>query len=76
MMMWWGPAAGPMWFWWVVPVVAVAICLLLVVTMVRAMTGGRFMCMGPHGQAPDTTSELRREVRELRDELNRMKAAR
>jgi hypothetical protein len=75
-MMWWGPAGGPMWFWWVVPVVAVAICLVLVVTMVRAMTGGRFMCMRPQGQGPDTTSELRREVRELRDELNRMKAAR
>jgi hypothetical protein len=74
--MWWGPVAGPMWFWWLFPVVAVAICLVLIVTIVRAMSGTRFMCMGPHVQDPDTTTELRREVRELRDELNRTKAAR
>ncbi len=74
--MWWGPWAGPMWFWWIFPVVGLGICLLFVVTMIRGMRGGRFMCMGRHDQGPAETSELRREVRELREELNRMKVVR
>lgn len=74
--MMWGPWAAPMWFWWIFPVIGLAICLLFVVAVVRAMSGGRFMCMGGHEHAPDETSELRREIRELREELNRTKATR
>ena len=72
--MWWcGSSAGPMWCWWVLPIVAL-VCLGLIVAILRAVSGRRFMCMGPHAPGPDGTSELRREVRELRDEMNRMKA--
>lgn len=78
-MMWWGPSGGPMWgFWWIFPVIGLAICLTFFVMMIRAVSGGgRFMCMGGHGHGgADETSELRREVRELREELNRLKGAR
>ena len=72
---WWGP---PMWgFWWIFPLIGFAICLVFVMAMVRAMSGGRgFMCMGGHGHGPDETAELRREVRELREEISRLKSAR
>lgn len=74
----WGSWGGPMWgFWWIFPVIGLAFCLFFIVLMVRAMSGGaRSMCMGGHDHGPDETSELRREVRELREELNRLKGVR
>ena len=42
-----GPWMGPTWgFWWILPVVGLAICLVFVFAMMRMMSGGRFMCMG------------------------------
>jgi uncharacterized membrane protein len=72
---WWG---APMWgFGWIFPLMGFAMCLFFVIMMVRAMSGGRgFMCMGGHGHATDETAELRREVRELREEITRLKTAR
>ena len=72
---WWG---APMWgFWWIFPLIGFTICLVFVIVMVRAMSGGRgFMCMGGHERGPDETAELRREVRELREEISRLKGAR
>ena len=76
--MWWGPWGGPMWgFWWIFPVIGLAFCLFFIVLLVRAVSGGgRFMCMGGHDHGRDETSELRRELRELREELGRLKGAR
>jgi len=38
-----------MWgFWWILPVVGLAICPVFVFAMMRMMSGGRFMCMGSH----------------------------
>jgi hypothetical protein len=67
-----------MWgFSWIFPLIGMAICLVFVIAMVRAMTAGRgFMCMGGHGRGPDETAGLRQEVRELREEINRLKGAR
>ena len=72
---WWG---APMWgFWWIFPLIGFTICLVFVIVMVRAMSGGRgFMCMGGHERGPDETAELRREVRELREEISRLKGTR
>lgn len=69
---------GPMWgFWWIFPLLALAFCAFFIVLVVRGLSGGgRFMCMGGHGHGPDETSDLRREVRELREELNRLKTPR
>jgi hypothetical protein len=63
------------WFWWVLPIVGLTICVLFAVVMIRGICGGHFMCMGRHGREADETSALRREVRELREELKRVSKA-
>jgi hypothetical protein len=75
-MMGWGPWAGPMWFWWIFPVVGLAVCLLFIMPLIRALGGRWFVCGDRYEPGPDETAELRREVRELREELNRLKAVR
>ncbi len=79
-MMMWGPGWGwPMWaFWWVFPLLGFLVCLGFLVMMIRAMrSGAGVMCMGRH-QAPgvDETAELRREVRDLRKQLEELRASR
>jgi hypothetical protein len=71
-----GPWGASMWsFWWIFPLIGMAICVLFLVTMVRAATGGHgFMCMG-HGHARDE-DDLRREIRELREDVKQLKATR
>ncbi len=75
-----GPWMGPMWgFWWIFPVIGLAICLFFVIAMVRMMSSGsRFMCMGPHdgGSESEETARLRREVEELREQMKKQGAAR
>ena len=44
--------------------------------MIRAMSGGRFMCMGGHKGGGDDVAGLRREVQELREEVSHLKVAR
>ncbi len=53
-----------------------AVCALFLIMMVRALAGGHgFTCMGSHaGQARD--DDLRREIRELREEIKQLKATR
>jgi len=66
-----------MWgFWWIFPLIGMALCALFLIMMVRAVSGGhRFMCMGPrHGGASD--DDLRREIRELREEVKQLKTTR
>ena len=67
-----------MWgFWWIFPVIGLAICLMFFVMMVRAVSGGgRFMCMGPHRDDGEETARLRRELEELREQIKKQGAAR
>jgi hypothetical protein len=73
-----GPWGAPMWgFGWIFPLIGMAVCLVFVITMARAMSGGRrFMCMGGHHHESGEMVELRRQVGELREEVNRLTAAR
>ena len=74
----WGP--GPwMWgFWWVMPLMGLLLCIVVMAVMVRAMRGGHgFACMGGHPSTEgDVVGELRREIRELREEIGRLRAQR
>jgi hypothetical protein len=64
-----------MWgFWWIFPLIGLLICLVFVVAMARSMGGRGFMCMGDHrSQASEDVTDLRREIRELREELKQLK---
>ena len=44
--------------------------------MMQTMSGRRFVCMGSHERGGDDLADLRRQVLELREELNRLKVAR
>ncbi len=73
---WWG---HPMWsLGWIFPLIGLAIALVFVVVMARAMTrGGGFMCMHRPRHEPDArVDELLREIRELRDEVQELKTSR
>ena len=74
----WDPVSWmePMWgFWWVIPFLGLLVCLAFFLCAARAlMNNGRFMCMGP-GPVAKETGELKRKVRELREEVDRLKAA-
>ena len=64
-------------FWWIFPIVGLAVCVVFVIAMVRAMSGGRgFMCMGDHRRHAGDDDDLRREIRELREEIKQLKNTR
>lgn len=73
-----GPWGAPMWgFWWIFPLIGLLICLLFIVAMVRFMGGRGFMCMGDHrSHTSKDETELRHEIRELREELKQLKQSR
>jgi len=69
-----------MWgFWWIFPLMGILMCLAFAVMVFRCLATGRggSMCIGGHGRAAsDESGELRREIRALRDEIDRLKASR
>ena len=73
-----GPWGAPMWgFWWIFPIVGLTVCVVFVIAMVRAMSGGRgFVCMGDHRRHAGDDDDLRREIRELREEIKQLKGSR
>lgn len=72
-----GPWMGPMWgFWWVFPIIGLIVCLFFIVAMIRMMSGGRLMCMGPHPHNGEEVARLRREVEDLREQLKKQAVTR
>ena len=68
-----------MWgFGWIFPLFGLAMALFCLMVIVRwAARGGGPMCMGGHhGHGPAETEDLRRQVRELREGVDKLKAAR
>jgi hypothetical protein len=65
-----------MWgFWWVFPLIGLLFCAFFVFATIRMMSGGRFMCRGPHPDNGEEVGRLRREVDELREQLKKGNAA-
>ena len=77
-MMWGpGPWGAPMWGgWWIFPLLGLLFIVLMMVfcaRMMRGMMGGAGLC-GHGGQHATETDDLRREVRELREEIQKLRA--
>ena len=69
-----GPWMGPTW-WWIFPVVGLAVCLFFMIAMMRMMSGGGFMCMGRRDRESEETAQLRREVADLRERIEKRSSA-
>jgi hypothetical protein len=68
-----------MWgFGWIFPLIGLGIAAVCVIAMLRWLAqGGGPMCMGGHqGHGAEEAEQLRRQVRELREEVDRLKAVR
>lgn len=69
--MWWWNGPPPMWgMWWIFPLIGIAFFVVILFIFLHFVTGRGSFC-GPrrYGEVED----LRREIRELRDEVARLK---
>lgn len=78
--MWgWGPWGAPMWgAWWIFPLfglLCVVAMMMFCARMMRGMTGGGGM-LGHGGRHASEADDLRREVRELREEVQKLRTGR
>jgi uncharacterized membrane protein len=70
-----GPWGGPMWgMGWIFPLIGLLFVVLMMVFCVRMMRGmgGTAMC-GHAGRHASEADDLRREVRELREEIQKLR---
>jgi hypothetical protein len=70
----WFNYASSIWaFWWILPLVGMVVCIafMIVMSFSSRFRGRRFGCCG-WGRY-DETESLRREIRQLRDELAKVK---
>ncbi len=73
-MNWWcGDASWAGW-WWVVPLIGIVICIMMCRLFRSSAAGGRFCCWG--GASDGRLDEVRREIRELKEEVGKMKESR
>ena len=70
----WAPCGAVAGGWWIVPLVGMIVFMGVMAVMMWAMMRGRgFMCLGGHGGGGH---DLQREVRELKQEVQELRAAR
>ena len=61
-------------FWWIVPLVGLALCATLLFLVFRFLTAGGIGCLGAHGHAgASETADLRAELRSLREEVKHLR---
>jgi hypothetical protein len=66
--MWcWDGTWGTWGWWWLVPLIGMALCIFMCIRMRSRMPGGRFCCWGGYGSAD--LDDMKREIRELREEI-------
>lgn len=69
---WCGDASWSAWgWWWVAPLIGIVLCIMLCRLFRTSTAGRRFCCWGG---VPDAgLAEVRRELRELKEEIGKMK---
>jgi hypothetical protein len=72
-MNWWcGDASWSVWgWWWVAPLIGIALCIMLCRLFRSSTAGSRFCCWGgtPEGRLDD----VKKEIRELKEEIGKIK---
>jgi len=69
---WYGNASWPVWaWWWVVPIIIIALCMIMCLFFRSRFAGRRFCCWG--GAHPADLEEMKKEIRELKEELSKIK---
>jgi hypothetical protein len=64
--------------WWILPMIGMVVCMGFMAVMMWAMMRGHgFMCMGGHDhRGHDPRADLQREIRELKQEVQELRASR
>ena len=68
--MWWWNGPPPMWgMCWIFPLIGLVFIIVVLFAISRFFGGGRWFC---GGRRYDETDELRREIRDLKDEIAKL----
>lgn len=72
-MYWWcGNASCPvLGWWWVVPIIGIALCIIMCLFFRSRFAGGRFCCWD--SAHPTDLDEMKKEIRELKEEIGKIK---
>jgi hypothetical protein len=67
-----GDASWSVWgWWWVVPLIGIALCIILSRLFRSSRAGRSFCCWG--GMPDDGLADVRKEIRELKEEIGKIK---
>jgi hypothetical protein len=70
--MWFYDGTGGTWgWWWLVPLICMALCMVMCIRMRSRTPGGRFCCWGWSCTAD--LDEIKKEIRELKEEIGSIK---
>jgi hypothetical protein len=65
---WYGNAWWPVWgWWWLVPLIGIALCIIMCLFFRSRIAGGRFYCWS--GASHADFEEMKKEIRELKEEI-------
>ena len=70
---WYGSAPSPVWgLWWIMPIICIALCIIMCIFFRSRFAGRRFCWRG--GTYHNDFVEMKKEIRELKEELKKIKA--